>query len=72
MELPAEFKFLMEILLAMAKFGYVRVSSDGQNTERQLADFKLDRLFVDHASGKDTYRPELQNLLGLGIVQNQS
>lgn len=63
MEFPAEFRFLMEFLIAMAKFGYVRVSSDGQNTERQLADLTLDRLFVDHASGKDTNRPELQNLL---------
>lgn len=47
----------------MAIFSYVRVSSDGQSTERQLADLKLDRIFVDHASGKNTNRPELQNFL---------
>lgn len=47
----------------MATFGYVRVSSCDQNTSRQLADLQLDRLFVDHASGKDTERPELGNLL---------
>lgn len=47
----------------MAKFSYVRVNSDGQNTERQLAGLSVDQLFVDYASGKDTNRPELQNLL---------
>lgn len=53
----------MEFNLAMAKFGYIRLSPNDQNTERQLADLQLDRLFVDHASGKDTNRPKLQNLL---------
>lgn len=38
--------------------GYVRVSSLGQNTERQLVDIKLDCTFTDKASGKDTNRPE--------------
>lgn len=47
----------------MAKFGYVRVSSDDQNIERQLADLRVDLIFVDHAFGKNTHRPELQNLL---------
>lgn len=63
MEFPAGFRSQMEIGIAMAQFGYVRVSSDDQNTDRQLSELSLDRLFVDHASGKDTKRPELQNLL---------
>ncbi|MCK9606552.1 MAG: recombinase family protein, partial [Methylomonas sp.] len=32
--------------------GYIRVSSTSQNTERQLADVALDRIFTDKASGK--------------------
>lgn len=45
------------------QIGYVRVSSVDQNPERQLEGVKLDKLFVDKASGKDTHRPELQALL---------
>jgi DNA invertase Pin-like site-specific DNA recombinase len=40
--------------------GYVRVSTLDQNTERQLDGLKLDRIFTDKASGKDTKRPQLQ------------
>jgi DNA invertase Pin-like site-specific DNA recombinase len=43
--------------------GYVRVSTLEQNTERQLDGLELDRVFTDHASGKDTSRPELQACL---------
>jgi DNA invertase Pin-like site-specific DNA recombinase len=43
--------------------GYVRVSTLDQNTERQLDGFKLDRIFTDKASGKDTKRPQLQAAL---------
>ena len=43
--------------------GYVRVSSIGQNTERQLLDIELDSTFTDKASGKDTNRPELKRCL---------
>lgn len=39
--------------------GYIRVSSNSQNTDRQLETFKLDRVFEDKASGKNTERPEL-------------
>jgi DNA invertase Pin-like site-specific DNA recombinase len=45
------------------RIGYVRVSTYDQNPERQLEQMQLDRLFVDHASGKDTNRPELDALL---------
>jgi len=43
--------------------GYIRVSSTSQNTDRQLADVALDRVFTDKASGKDANRPELSNCL---------
>ena len=46
------------------RIGYKRVSSLVQNTDRQLADLKLDRVFEDHASGKNTdQRPQLQELM---------
>src|SRR6266705_5827031 len=47
------------------RIGYVRVSSDDQNEGRQLEQLgELDRLFVDKASGNNTERPKLQELLG--------
>ena len=45
------------------RIGYQRVSSVGQNTERQLEDVTVDKTFTDHASGKDTNRPELARAL---------
>ncbi len=41
----------------------MRVSSEGQNLDRQLADVELDRVFADKVSGKDTERPALAELL---------
>lgn len=41
------------------KFGYIRVSSVTQNTERQLDGMQLDRVFEDKLSGKDLNRPQL-------------
>jgi DNA invertase Pin-like site-specific DNA recombinase len=43
--------------------GYIRVSSVGQNTERQLADVTLDRVFEDFTSGKNTDRPQLKECM---------
>lgn len=43
--------------------GYIRISTAGQNTERQLIDVDLDITFTDTASGKDTNRPELKRCL---------
>lgn len=43
--------------------GYRRVSALDQNTERQLEGVKLDKVFTDKASGKDTKRPQLQAAL---------
>jgi DNA invertase Pin-like site-specific DNA recombinase len=45
------------------RIGYVRVSSAEQNTDRQLEGLELARIFTDKASGKDTQRPELEQLL---------
>jgi DNA invertase Pin-like site-specific DNA recombinase len=44
--------------------GYVRVSSVGQNTDRQLADQTLDRIFTEKASGKSVgSRPVLKECM---------
>ena len=45
------------------KIGYIRVSTFEQNTDRQLEGIKLDKVFTDKASGKDTKRPELEALM---------
>lgn len=45
------------------KIGYVRVSAFDQNPERQLEGFELNRTFTDKASGKDTQREQLEELL---------
>lgn len=45
------------------RVGYIRVSTLEQNTARQeeeLKGLKLDEVFIDHASGKDVARPQLQ------------
>ena len=49
----------------MAKFGYIRVSPNVHETDQQLADIELDRIFLDRATGKDSSRPELGHLLSL-------
>lgn len=43
--------------------GYVRVSTDDQNTARQLEGIDTDRTFTDRASGKNMNRPQLEALL---------
>lgn len=48
---------------AAQKLGYIRVSSVAQNTDRQLEGVTLDRVFIDKLSGKDTNRPQLQELM---------
>jgi len=47
----------------MSDIGYIRVSSEYQNTERQLDEVKLDKIFTDKTSGVDTQRPQLQAML---------
>ncbi len=46
-------------------FGYKRVSTIDQSTERQLEGIKLDRVFEDKLSGKDRNRPQLDLLLSI-------
>ena len=43
--------------------GYTRVSSFEQNSSRQLENQKIEKLFADVVSGKNTERPQLQALL---------
>jgi DNA invertase Pin-like site-specific DNA recombinase len=45
------------------RIGYKRVSTLDQKTTRQLDGVQVDKLFEDHASGKDCTRPALIELL---------
>lgn len=45
------------------RVGYIRVSTLDQNTVRQLDGIEVEKTFVDTASGKDTSRPKLDELL---------
>ncbi len=49
--------------MAGKTIGYIRVSSSDQNPERQLEGVKLDKSFVDSASGKDINRPQLDLMM---------
>jgi DNA invertase Pin-like site-specific DNA recombinase len=49
--------------MAGQRIGYIRVSILDQNIQRQLEGIQLDRIFTDRASGKDTKRPQLDELL---------
>lgn len=42
--------------------GYIRVSTEGQNTARQ-EDIEADRVFTDKQSGKDRNRPGLEEMM---------
>lgn len=50
-------------LVVDSPFGCIRVSSVLQNTARQLDGIKLDKVFEDKISGKDTNRPALKEAL---------
>lgn len=45
------------------RIGYIRVSTFEQNPDRQLEHYKVDKTFTDKASGSDTKRPALEELL---------
>ena len=48
------------------KIGYVRVSTEEQNTARQevlLCELGVDEVFIDKASGKNADRPELARMM---------
>ncbi|MBF0383380.1 MAG: recombinase family protein [Magnetococcales bacterium] len=48
----------------MANVGYIRVSSYGQNHDRQLDGLKLDKVFKDTVSAKTSQRPGLDACMG--------
>lgn len=52
------------------RVGYIRVSSLGQNPERQLEGIEVDRVFTDTVSGKSVRRPALSALLGFVRAQD--
>ena len=48
------------------KIGYIRVSTEEQNTARQeilLRELGVDKVFIDKASGKNADRPELKRMM---------
>ena len=48
------------------KIGYIRVSTQGQNTIRQevlMKSLGVDEVYIDRISGKNTNRPELQKMM---------
>ena len=50
----------------MANVAYIRVSTIEQNESRQreaIAGYKMDKIFIEKASGKNMERPQLQTML---------
>ena len=48
------------------KIGYIRISTVDQNTARQeqlMEQLGVDEVYIDHMSGKNTNRPELQKMM---------
>lgn len=48
------------------RYGYVRVSTKGQNTARQdvlMKELGVDRVFVDKCTGENVNRPEFQKMM---------
>lgn len=48
------------------KIGYIRVSTDEQNTVRQeilMKELGVDEVYIDKTSGKNTNRPQLKSML---------
>lgn len=61
-----EFPSVEEGVTAISKIGYVRVSSETQDTARQLAimkEYKVDKIFEEKASGKNTDRTEFKKMM---------
>ena len=49
----------------MSKIGYIRVSTEHQETARQqeiMGNYKVDRIFSEKLSGANTDRPQLDRL----------
>ena len=50
----------------MSKIGYIRVSTERQETARQqeiMCDYQVDRIFSEKLSGANTDRPQLRAML---------
>ena len=50
----------------MSKIGYIRVSTEHQETARQqeiMCDYQVDRIFSEKLSGANTDRPQLRAML---------
>lgn len=50
----------------MSKIGYIRVSTEHQETARQqeiMSNYKVDRIFSEKLSGANTDRPQLRAML---------
>ena len=50
----------------MSKIGYIRVSTEHQETARQqeiMCDYQVDRIFSEKISGANTDRPQLKAML---------
>lgn len=45
------------------RVGYIRVSTEEQNTDRQLSGIQVDKTFMDKLSGKSMKRPQLELML---------
>lgn len=48
------------------KIGYVRVSTEEQNTSRQelmMKELNVEKVFIDKISGKNTERPQLKEMM---------
>ena len=57
------------------KIGYIRVSTEEQNTARQevlLRELGVDEVFIDKASGKNADRPELTRMMNSGAATRLS
>lgn len=53
------------------RYGYVRVSTKGQNTARQdvlMKELGVDRVFVDKCSGKNTDRPAFHEMMSILVT----
>lgn len=53
----------MRTIQMSENIGYIRVSSEGQNTDRQLDSVALDKKFIDKISGASKDRPQLNACL---------
>ena len=54
---------IIKVIMTGQNIGYIRVSSEGQNTSRQLDGIKLDKEFTDKMTGSVRERPQLEECL---------